>query len=373
MKDRTRKIISTVLCIVLGCIIGIGGCFLANGIAIRKAPNLEIQNMADGIDGTIIHSNENHGISLMSAKVTDGISPQAESGYLLTATIYPATAIALLDWTVEFKNATSAWANGKSASDYIKVTPTSDGALTARVECLKAFSEQIIVKAASRTDNAIYGTCTADYAKRLTYLTLSGKLAEPSKDKEYGGIYALTHDEMDTADGVSVLPLYSADSRNWSDFNESADFLYSYGAGTVTGTVIKHKVEVKATEEFLNVYRTGSYYSSAGECLLSTWYELSDWTTKDGKFCYAQVLSMLGASFTVFSPDYGYPIPSGYREFVNAIKTYTSPDFNVRVTVTMQYGDTQEESVFEFPCMFDRYSSVYKVNSISLDKSELIY
>lgn len=71
-----------------------------------------------------------------AAEQTDGIT--------LQATITPETAEnKTVDWSVSFVNPTSAWASGKTASDYVTVTPTSDGALTATVNCLKAFGSKL--------------------------------------------------------------------------------------------------------------------------------------------------------------------------------------------------------------------------------------
>lgn len=44
-----------------------------------------------------------------------------------------------------FVDASSAWATGKTVTDYVTVTPTANGALTANVECIKDFGEQIKV------------------------------------------------------------------------------------------------------------------------------------------------------------------------------------------------------------------------------------
>ena len=64
----------------------------------------------------------------------------ASEGITLTATVSPETADnKAVDWSVSFVNPSSSWASGKSVTDYVTVTPTSDGALTANVNCLKAF------------------------------------------------------------------------------------------------------------------------------------------------------------------------------------------------------------------------------------------
>ena len=125
-----------------------------------------------------------HGIRLAAVKLASseyeayGVSPLAESAYTLTATITPADAVnKAVDWTIAFKNASSTWASGKTVTEYATVTPSADGALTAVVENVAAFGEQIIVKATSRDNAEAYATCTVEYLQRTTgyTLTLDGK------------------------------------------------------------------------------------------------------------------------------------------------------------------------------------------------------
>lgn len=125
-----------------------------------------------------------HGIRLAAVKLASsqyedyGVSAQAETAYTLTATITPADAAnKAVDWTIAFKNASSTWATGKTVTEYATVTPSADGALTAVVENVAAFGEQIIVKATSRDNAEAYATCTVEYLQRTTgyTLTLDGK------------------------------------------------------------------------------------------------------------------------------------------------------------------------------------------------------
>ena len=120
-----------------------------------------------------------HGIRLAAVKLASseyeayGVSPLAESAYTLTATITPADAAnKAVDWTIAFKNASSEWASGKTVTEYATVTPTSEGSLTAVVENVAAFGEQIVVKATSRDNAEAFATCTVEYLQRTTGYTL---------------------------------------------------------------------------------------------------------------------------------------------------------------------------------------------------------
>lgn len=127
-------------------------------------------------DGNI----ESNGISLMSAKIATadyaayGITAQAENAYTLTAAITPSDANnQLVDWGIAWKNSSSAWANGKTVTDYVTVTTATDGALTANISCLQAFGEQVIITCTSRDNPNANATCTVDYAQKLTSYELS--------------------------------------------------------------------------------------------------------------------------------------------------------------------------------------------------------
>lgn len=96
----------------------------------------------------------------------------AKDGITLKATIDPDTAAnQTVEWSVSFVNPSSSWANGKTVTDYVTVTPTSDGALTATVQCLKAFGEQIKITVTSRANEYATAECTVDYARRITDFT----------------------------------------------------------------------------------------------------------------------------------------------------------------------------------------------------------
>ena len=126
-------------------------------------------------DGAIISETAANGISLMSAKImpveyaANGVSALADTAYTLTATVEPDySGEKEFDWSVKFQNASSSWANGKTVTDYVTLTPTSDGANTATVECKQAFGEKIIDTCTSRDYAGLSATCTVDYAQRIT-------------------------------------------------------------------------------------------------------------------------------------------------------------------------------------------------------------
>lgn len=116
-------------------------------------------------DDVVIEQIEASGILLSAA-----IASADESGVTqrFTATITPSDATnQKVNWSVAFKNAGSEWANGKNISDYVTVTPTSDGSLYADVTCKAAFGEQIILTVTSRDNAEAKATATVDYRKKV--------------------------------------------------------------------------------------------------------------------------------------------------------------------------------------------------------------
>ena len=113
----------------------------------------------------------------------------------VVATITPDDAAnKAVDWTVAFVNASSNWASGKTATDYITAEPTTDGALTATVTCKAAFGEQIKITVTSRDNSDASASCTVDYKQQFTgyivKLSQEGKNPVTNTDTKRGMLYA---------------------------------------------------------------------------------------------------------------------------------------------------------------------------------------
>lgn len=118
------------------------------------------------------------GIRLMAAKMSpiDGVPTSVvENTWTLTATVNEEADNKLVDWTVVWVNPSSEWANGKTVTDYLTITPESDGALSATAKVLQAFGEQIKVVCTAR--DTTLGTksaeCLFDYVQKITGITFN--------------------------------------------------------------------------------------------------------------------------------------------------------------------------------------------------------
>lgn len=173
------KILSLFLALIIVAGVIVGVVFWDRGNIVFNPIEQEQPNDEEDDGGAVIEEGESNGIKLMSAKIAPenydeyGISPMAETAYQLTATITPSDATdKTVDWSVSFVNPSSAWATGKTVTDYVTVTPTSDGALTANVENLQAFGEQIKVTVTSRDNAEATAECVVDYVKRVTGISV---------------------------------------------------------------------------------------------------------------------------------------------------------------------------------------------------------
>lgn len=80
----------------------------------------------------------------------------------------------LVDWSVAWATPESDYASGKNVTDYVTVTPTVDGSLTATVTCLQAFSreESILVICTSR-DSLAQAECVVTFVGTATTMNIN--------------------------------------------------------------------------------------------------------------------------------------------------------------------------------------------------------
>ena len=99
----------------------------------------------------------------------------------IQAIIEPSTAKnASVDWSVEWGEKQ----NG-AVTDYLTVTPDSDGSLSATVTCKQPFTCEIVVVCVTRQGKYV-ATCTVTYAGQPTDITLTGNAQETDGAYRFG-------------------------------------------------------------------------------------------------------------------------------------------------------------------------------------------
>lgn len=345
----------------------------------------EEQTETAGLGGMVVGESAGSGMKLMSTTISAadyddyGISPMAETAYLITASVTPADAFdPEVDWSVAWANSSSAWASGKTVTNYVTVTPTSDGALTANVECLQAFGEQVIVTATSRDNPSVEGSCTADYMQR--YLGTETKLSfVNSLYYDLGSVVTY----MDKV-GSANMPNKSGSSNNTNTEYSPKNPIEFVHCLSETYTLpfdpdVTHiDCYLRLNPSFASALKTES--SSFTDSNMATDWEQIEGFTLNGKFL-TTAYSM--SEFTAV--DYYYTLCNPLRSAVGPEVYYFSADelnaflraardisdyhFEVKVVVEA-YGESYETVS---KVKFNSSSLNVSVTGISLDESSLVF
>lgn len=180
-KNKTIKRLSAVLFAVL-LIAALVLSVLTKGFTDWRFGK-ELPSVNDLNSNVVVTLQEgNGGIRLMAEFLPEITQGDNETDYesetlTITATVSPDNSAdnTGLDWSMAFKNPSSAWATGKTLADYMTLTPSGAdvaGSKTVSVKCLKPFGEQIVITATSQDNPEVTASCTADFAQRIESATL---------------------------------------------------------------------------------------------------------------------------------------------------------------------------------------------------------
>lgn len=242
MKKSSFIILTSVLCAVSSvftavCVFFITRAFMPTPALENKSNTVAVSGDGEEfINGGVYNMPQTLSFSGNVMPLADTSATSTTNGEVtLTATVTPENAEVTLSWSVAFKNPSSAWANGKSAANYVSVQPVA-GTLSAKVTCLSAFGEQIIITAESTKDSTKKATCTCDYAKRA----ISANIV--LNDSMLYNNFTLTEEGFTTAKTVySTGALYESLSN------------LSYGVGTVNKSAYSVcGIKLKVEQAFIN-------------------------------------------------------------------------------------------------------------------------
>lgn len=342
IKNKIKTII-TVVAIIL-CLALAGGWIAQTVINKHKenepTVNTMVNETTEGMQLDI--PKENSGVRLMSARIASedydeyGVSAQAESAYTLTASNDSGdSSLDRYVWSFTFKDGTSSWANGKKASDYITVTPSSTSK-TATVSCKQEFGETIIITVASEVNRSATATCTVEYVKKITDISFT----------------------------VNDDTIFVLGSQNTFRLNPV------YGVGTQTGDLSIESVSVTVSEQIeKDVYlashaMTGQYWMQTATFSPDSSITPFDlmWTSRgdfphinDGKLAYNAVLKDANSSLAVSSVFY-LDISLSYNY------AYKGD--------TVQSGDT---ATAQHPYSAGTLTEYTVVASVSVDKTDIAF
>ncbi len=122
------------------------------------------------------------GIMLLSATPMVAAANSNYIEQIITAIVTPATAAnKTVDWSVAWADSS----NTATVTDYVTVTPSSNGSTTATVTCKKSFTGNIIITVTTR-ESGYTAECIVTYVGKPTDITVSSSLTEQADGYHVG-------------------------------------------------------------------------------------------------------------------------------------------------------------------------------------------
>ena len=288
-----------------------------------------------------------NGIMLTASAEEVETAANAESTIRLTATITPESAsIQTVDWSVSWVDSSSEWATGKTVTDYVTVTPTADGALTADVSCLQAFGEQVKVSVISRDNTDVSADCTVDYgAKRL-----SGEFSLFSGDSVSHSTEA---DSIVVSADFSTMLSVTLNNIVWSDYT-LANTTSRLSVYLVASDIVS-KIAVINEEMGIDVSFDGRDINAIQSSIPTA--NLSGKT----------IISLFSRESGNFSSDEGKVVLKKFQKYF-----YLHPDvslFSLKISCEDKYS-TFERTI---PLYFDPAVLYDGVTGVTLDQSNIVF
>lgn len=239
MEQKTKNIqkvaVASVILILIAAIVTLSVLYSSS---FRKESNggydYTAEITVDHNEGFTLSETTAQNMKLSMTKLS-ALSASQSGGIALTANVMPETAgNKTVLWSAEWKNPSSSWANGKDVGDYVTMSAeTSESGESINVSCVKDFGEQIIIKAISESDEAVYATCTADYCQKIKALNYTFKyggsqMATPSAGSD--GVYRVDYTGEEKSYTVDCVPVYTAFTVE-DEFTQaiSGDFTSAFG------------------------------------------------------------------------------------------------------------------------------------------------
>lgn len=383
MKKTIKKIIASVEAVCLGaiCVFVAAGTLVSCGKAGESgSEDKKAEYPAEKDSGFLIGEAIDRGITFTKVKLTSdeyedyGVSEQVETAYTLTATITPEDATdKKVNWTAAFTTPTSAWATGKTLSEYLTITPTSDGSLTAAVSCLQAFGEEITITCTSRGNTSASASCAVNYVKRVSSVAITSPttIVFSTTATNYTvaatptyGVGTLTPDTFTITDGylnklINTTTVISNHNLSGTYYNTIAhekllEFTgTTFSVSTPYNAFVSNYTQSQSSEELV-----GGVSDKGGSSIIKAMKSVAIKPMVDPGVTYpteAQLISAYNNSF-----------------IQNA--TNTSSDGKLSISYTYSYGGTEYGSnTATLNVAFNATSLTITAVSIDLSKNSIVF
>lgn len=214
-----KTLLSVMLGIAIACGAGVGIYYLIQALTPDEEPEAASWGTVYDEAGNELNDEDTYALTnfAFASKYSTPMSLELTnpSVTLSASTSFEYNVLAV-DWAVTYNN-------GADASDVVTVTPYRDGSLTATVECIQAFDEQLTLTVTVRGVSNAKATVTIDYIQRIEGLEE----------------FSLGATDIDDNSGYEISP--------------------TFGKGTVKGSLHNVSVLYNLSEDFktaLNGYLT---------------------------------------------------------------------------------------------------------------------
>lgn len=270
MKAGTKKGLAAVAAVGMAAVIGVG---VWAGVTFGREKVDFGQNM-------LVTPSDGEGMKINAVALTE----DGETVQRLTATVTPADATDVkVDWSIEWGETTVSWGSGSqgTVTDYVTVTPTSDGALTADVKCLDAFGTQAIVTASIRGRSDVSATCLVDFVQKYEDVsaTLKFQNGTGSQDKTW---------TLGSSTSVTAGFPASKSTSELAAFNGSGSVTAAYSdVYTIDGGAASVNISYAYTDEYVaalaaaGVTRTANSYQTLASSLSGNTATLTAFTADE--------------------------------------------------------------------------------------------
>lgn len=352
----------TTVFITLLCILAIGVSTFALYTTLKpdtSAGNNVTQGTDDGADNggdetPVIPQSNGFSMPKMmrfSMPSVQSEEPEEQDGILLTATVTPDNVVdKTVDWTVAFSDPASEWATDKTVTDYVTVTPTEDGSLSAYVKCLQPFGTPIFVTVTSRVNAEKSATCQVDYMKRVNDVIYNLQTYDEIY-KYYTNWFSL--DFTNSADVQNInINQQGTPAKLWI-----STYAKDYGLGTINPTV-KFALHSELSQGLLTQYENFNVdYKGA---------PLTTFTTSASGVSYGAFYFGKYVVESVFN----VPTHSWGDELYNALENNTdSYDFKLVLTITYEETGLIETREILFKVNPD---SIIEIENVELPDDNII-
>lgn len=279
---------------------------------------------------------------------------------LFTATITPLNATNKeVNWAIAFKNPDSEWATGKNIDDYVTVTPTSDGALTATVTCKAAFGEQIELTVTSRSNPGAYAVASIDYAKRLqsASVTVSGDenyIFDASSSAVTIKLFGLEQVKNFTLGTIAYVP-EPTDGQSVS----AKTFARSLGTMSPEDSSVTVSYRIVASDELKAAYAGTA--SGSVEVSAPTEYTILEALFNVDLYVYKSNTSGKGCQY--------YELTSSWNNISAALRNLSGHAFTLYVKASDSYSAIETA----YTVSIDKSNLTTSVSSVALSQGSIIF